>query len=181
MSEPALPVRSSQLLESIGAVYDHVAHAVPSIRDALPVYVGLLGGRPILGAINARAGIAVLHIEFAPGIKVEVVEPVQPDSPAIGSFLAQRPRGGLHHMTFRVTDFPRALERVTRLGLSPIGVHTATEWPEMFVHPRETGGLLLQIVQYPAGAAIGPGMPVDELLAEAERLRGNHADSWFAV
>ena len=141
MSEPARPVRSSQLLESIGAVYDHVAHAVPSIRDALPVYVGLLGGRPILGVINARAGIAILHIEFAPGVKVEIVEPVQPDSPAVGGFLAQRPRGGLHHMTFRVTDFAWAVETVTRLGLSPIGVHTAAEGSEMFLHPRDRRSL----------------------------------------
>jgi hypothetical protein len=40
------------VLAVVGAVYDHVAHAVPSIREVLPIYRDLLGGVATFGGVN---------------------------------------------------------------------------------------------------------------------------------
>jgi hypothetical protein len=44
--------RTAGVLASLGAVYDHVAHAVPLIRQVLPLYVDLLGGVVCSGGIS---------------------------------------------------------------------------------------------------------------------------------
>jgi methylmalonyl-CoA/ethylmalonyl-CoA epimerase len=116
------------VLAVVGAVYDHVAHAVPSIREVLPIYRELLGG--------------VVY------------------------------SGGLHHVTFKVPDIQLALERVLAAGYHPAGTYLEqAEWRETFLHPRETGGVLVQLAQAAPGV---PGLltqPLDELLEEAARLR----------
>jgi methylmalonyl-CoA/ethylmalonyl-CoA epimerase len=160
------------ILATVGAVYDHVAHAVPSIRELLPLYRDLLGGVVYAGGISPWAGHLAVQIEYANGARVELLEPVRRDAPSIGNFLTASPRGGLHHVTFKVPDIQLALDRVLAAGYHPVGTNLEhAEWRETFLHPRETGGVLIQLTQ----AAIGvPGpltQPLDELLDEAARLR----------
>jgi methylmalonyl-CoA/ethylmalonyl-CoA epimerase len=160
--------------DSIGAVYDHTAHAVPSIRAVLPLYCDVLGGRAVAGGINPWGGHLGVHFAF-PGGKIELLEPVQEDSPAIGSFLRASPRGGLHHVTFKVEDLEVALSAVQALGITPIGVRLEPpEWRECFLHPRQTGGVLLQLVQ--AAPNVPPPLAgtLEDLLAEADEVRARN-------
>jgi methylmalonyl-CoA/ethylmalonyl-CoA epimerase len=163
------------VLEEIGAVYDHVAHAVPSIKELLPLYRDLLGGVVSSGGISPWGGHLAVIIEYAGGGKIELLEPAQRNAPSIGGFLAASPRGGLHHVTFKVPDIQLALDRVLTAGYHPVGTNLAHEsWRETFLHPRETGGVLLQLAQAGPGVPGPLTQPLDELLAEAARLRDSN-------
>jgi methylmalonyl-CoA/ethylmalonyl-CoA epimerase len=160
------------ILSSVGAVYDHVAHAVPLIRQVLPLYAGLLGGVVCSGGISPWGGHLSVLIEYPGGAKIELLEPVRRDAPSVGNFLAASPRGGLHHVTFKVPDIELALDRVLAAGYHPVGTNLAhPEWRETFLHPRETGGALIQLAQAGPGVPGPLERPLEELLEEAARLR----------
>ncbi len=159
------------MLRAIGAVFDHAAHAVPSIKAALPLYRALLGGTVVVGGINPWGGHLAVQLEYPHGGRIELLEPVQPDSPSVGSFLERSPRGGLHHLTFKVADLASAIGVVEAAGFKPFGTMLdQPNWKETYLHPRETGGVLIQLAQASPGF---PGLerPLEELLDEAEAAR----------
>ena len=160
---------TGQTLGSIGAVFDHVAHAVPLIRPLLPLYRDLLGGTPVMGGVNPWGGHLAVQFAFRHGAMIELLEPVQPASPSVGAFLARSPRGGLHHLTFKVADLREAIDKVISAGFAPFGTmldHPG--WKETFLHPRETGGVLIQLAQ---GTPHPLDRPLEHLLDEADKLR----------
>jgi methylmalonyl-CoA/ethylmalonyl-CoA epimerase len=164
--------QTASALASVGAIYDHVAHAVPSIREALPLYRDLLRGVVYAGGINPWGGHVAVLIRYPGGAKVELLEPVRRNAPSIGNFLTASPRGGLHHVTFRVPDIEAALERVLTAGYHPVGTNLSQPaWRETFLHPRETGGVLIQLAQADPDIPGPLDRPLDELLDEAARLR----------
>jgi methylmalonyl-CoA/ethylmalonyl-CoA epimerase len=161
----------STTLAAIGAVFDHAAHAVPSIRSALPLYRDMLGGTVVVGGINPWGGHLAIQLEYRSGGRIELLEPVQRESPSVGAFLERSPRGGLHHLTFKVDDLAAALDVVTAAGFKPFGTMLdQPHWKETYLHPRQTGGVLIQLAQ----AQIGfPGLerPLEELLDQADAMR----------
>ncbi|MHB1468606.1 MAG: VOC family protein [Solirubrobacteraceae bacterium] len=92
----------------LGARFDHVAHAAPRISDLLPLYRDVLGGRFSSGAPNEQLGYRTLHLTYANGSKIELMEPL-PGSAFLRSFFERNPLGGLHHITFRVPSLDEAL------------------------------------------------------------------------
>jgi methylmalonyl-CoA/ethylmalonyl-CoA epimerase len=138
----------------VDATFDHVAMAVPRIVDALPLYRDLLGGVFFAGGDNARLGYRGVQLRF-PGGKVEILEPLD-GSAFLESFLAKRPIGGLHHITYLVPDLRTAIDTTEAAGYTVHGEHTyEARWQEVFVHPKQANGLLLQLAQ------VGPGYGPD--------------------
>ena len=161
----------ASVLRSIGAKFDHAAHAVPSIRSALALYRDLLGGTVVIGGINPWGGHLAIQLDYPNGGRIELLEPVTRNSSSVGTFLERSPRGGLHHLTFKVEDLASALEVVTSAGFAPFGTMLEhPSWKETYLHPRETGGALIQLAQALPGF---PQMekPLDELLDQAEEMR----------
>jgi methylmalonyl-CoA/ethylmalonyl-CoA epimerase len=163
--DPPDPRVEVSLVEGVDAVFDHAAHAARRIRDLLPLYQDLLGGRFAGGGDNRRAGFRVVQLGFRDGTRVELLEPLA-GSTFLDTFLAGRPQGGLHHLTFRVTDIRAALHRVEELGLTAISVHLDDpRWRELFVHPRQASGALIQLAQPGPGPLGWPGLTLDDVLA----------------
>lgn len=155
------PAADGVLLSGLDAVFDHAAHAAHRIRDLLLLYRDLLGGRFLNGGDNARTGYRVVQLGFRDGTKVELMEPL-----AGSSFLASRPQGGVHHLTFKVTDIRAALRRVEDLGLAATGVNFDNpDWQELFVHPRRAFGALIQLAQPGPNDWGRPGLTLDDVLA----------------
>jgi methylmalonyl-CoA/ethylmalonyl-CoA epimerase len=125
---------------------DHVAIAVESIAASQPLYESLLGaaGSPIEHIPSQ--GVSVVFIGSGAG-RIELLEPESADTP-VGRFLARR-GPGLHHLAYRVPDVDAALAKFAADGLELIdrmsrpGAHGRRV---AFLHPRSTGGVLVEIV-----------------------------------
>jgi methylmalonyl-CoA/ethylmalonyl-CoA epimerase len=159
-------------LGSVGAVFDHVAHAVPSIRELLPLYLGVLGAEVAGGGFNPWGGHLAVQFVFPDGARVELLEPTRSDSQSVGGFLARNPRGGLHHLTFKVPDLDAALLVLAAAGFEPFGTRTEGEgWKETYLHPRQTAGVLIQLAQSVPGIPPPFTVPIEDVLDEADEMR----------
>jgi methylmalonyl-CoA epimerase len=90
-----------------------------------------------------------------PNTQIELIEPLGESSPIHG-FLAKNPAGGQHHLLLRGARHPRS-QSVVRgkgarlLGEPRIGAHGT---PIFFVHPKDMGGVLTEIMETPNGTDI---------------------------
>lgn len=152
------------------ARFDHVAMAVPRIVDALSLYRDLLGGDFFTGGDNTRLGYRGVQLEYAGG-KMELLEPLEGSS-FLDSFFAKRPQGGLHHVTYIVPSLKEAVAASDEAGFEVHGEYTGdTRWQEVFVHPRQANGVLLQLAQ------TGPGYGRDPFsLEQALSGHGNNGN-----
>jgi methylmalonyl-CoA/ethylmalonyl-CoA epimerase len=148
------------------AEFDHAAVAARRIRDLLPLYQDMLGGEFHLGGDNVRVGYRGLQLSFRGGGKIELLEPL-PGSAFLDSFFRRSPLGGLHHVTFIVRqEMARTIASLEGLGYRVHGASAAEpDWHEVFLHPREAHGTLLQIAH--PGPDHGPATDytLDDVLA----------------
>lgn len=126
---------------------DHLGIAVPNLKDAVAFYTQLLGHGP--GHEEEVADQKVRAAFFSVGEShFELLEPTAPDSP-ISKFLAKR-GGGIHHICVEVDDIDACLaaykaDGVLLIDPEPrIGAHGKRI---AFVHPKSTGGVLLELSQ----------------------------------
>ena len=128
----------------------HVAIAVESLAAARGTYEKMLDMRalPVEFVPDQKVNVLVL---FTGGQRVELVEPASPDSP-VSKFLATR-GPGIHHIAWRVDDLQAAIDKLKRDGLRLIddaprpGSHNTKV---AFVHPKATGGVLMELVEDPS-------------------------------
>ncbi len=127
---------------------DHIGIAVENLDEAVQRYRQLLDKEPD-------------HFEEVPEQKVktaffsvgeshlELLESTAPDGP-IGKFIAKQGRGGIHHICVQVDDIEATIKAYKEAGLQLID-----ETPRIgannklvaFVHPKSTGGTLLELSQ----------------------------------
>jgi methylmalonyl-CoA/ethylmalonyl-CoA epimerase len=131
-----------------GAVLDHVAVAGPSIAGLLPLYRDALGGRFVYGGIDEEPGFRTATFEYDGGGKIELLDPT-PGSTFLDSFLRRTGGlGGLHHITFRVEDLAASHAALERRGVPVFGLRVGDPvWNELFIHPRDASGVLVQLAQ----------------------------------
>lgn len=143
--------------------FDHVAVAAPRLRDLLPLYHGLLGGQVVVGGDNPMVGYRALQLAYQEDRRVELMEPLA-GSTFFDRFFQRCGGGGMHHMTFLVPDIHAALRAVEGRGYTPASVFLDNPtWQEVFLHPKQASGTLIQLVQ----AAKGPrtSLRIEDVLA----------------
>lgn len=132
---------------------NHVGVATPSIERSLETYRTLFGAEPHGPAFDLpEQGVRVCFVD-APNSQVELIEPLGPGSP-IASFLEKNPGGGQHHVCFEVEDIAAARDwfegkGARILGATRIGAHGT---PIFFLHPKDMGGVLTEIMESPGAA-----------------------------
>ena len=131
---------------SIGPI-DHIGIAVESLEKAMPFYQKTLG-LP-LAEIEEVPDQMVRVAIFPTGEgRVELLEPTSPDSP-IAKFIAKRGEG-IHHLALRVADIQTKLKELEAQGAQLIDRTPRVGAGGMliaFVHPKATGGVLLELTQ----------------------------------
>jgi methylmalonyl-CoA epimerase len=123
----------------------HIGVAVPDVDAALRFYRDVLQV-PTRGPEEAD-GARIVHLEFGDS-EVELLEPIQPDSP-IGRFLAKR-GAGIHHVCYRVPDLDAALAACVAQGYTLIDAVPRTGAGGCriaFVHPKSTDGILIELTE----------------------------------
>ncbi len=126
---------------------DHIGIAVEHIADRLDYYVNTLGLRLIGEEMveDQRVRVALLEIGES---RIELLEPTDESSP-VAKFLSKYGER-IHHIAVRVNDITSALEEHKTRGHRLIdetpraGAHGTLI---AFVHPKTTGGVLLELCQ----------------------------------
>jgi len=117
------------------------------------LYRDVLGARHVGDAFDLPAqGVRVCFVD-APNSQIELIEPLGADSP-IAKFLEKNPLGGQHHVCFEVEDIDAARawfegKGARILGPTRIGAHGT---PIFFLHPKDMGGVLTEIMESPRQA-----------------------------
>lgn len=134
---------------------NHVGVAVPSIEDAKATYRDLYGVPET--AMTETRELAAQGVKFAfvnvANSQIELIEPLGEGSP-IHNFLERNPKGGQHHICFEVADIYAARDEMVRKGATVlneprIGAHGT---PIIFIHPKNSNGVLIELMETPKGA-----------------------------
>ena len=127
---------------------DHLSHAHGD-RDALADwYERVFGMRLSRRGQEDDRPFATTALDTPTGqLHWEVLQPVGEHS-FIRRFLERR-GPGLHHVTFQVGDWERAIAACEAYGVTTFGttdgVTDGARWAETFIHPRQAGGVLVQL------------------------------------
>ncbi len=128
---------------------DHIAIIVRSIEQALVFYRDTLGITPgeIKEVPAEQVRIAFLPMGGPGGSEIELIEPTNPDS-SLAKFLEQRGEG-LHHICLEVDDIDAALIEMQAKGAPVLDKQPriAAEGRAIFLHPKGTHGVLLELVE----------------------------------
>jgi methylmalonyl-CoA epimerase len=128
---------------------DHIAIIVRDIEQALVFYRDTLGITP--GEIKEVPGeqvrIAFLPLGGPGGSEIELIEPTTPDS-SLTKFLEKRGEG-LHHVCLEVENIDAALAEMQEKGAPVLDKQPriAAEGRAIFLHPRGTNGVLLELLE----------------------------------
>lgn len=134
---------------------NHVGVAVPSIEDAKATYRDLYGVPE--SAISETRELPAQGVKFAfvnvANSQIELIEPLGDDSP-IRNFLEKNPKGGQHHVCFEVENIYAARDEMVVRGAKVlneprIGAHGT---PIIFIHPKDSNGVLIELMETPKGA-----------------------------
>ncbi|WP_027442352.1 methylmalonyl-CoA epimerase [Erythrobacter cryptus] len=140
---------------------NHIGIATPSIADSIAFYRDVMGATKIHQPFDLpEQGVKVCFVDTPGaegamnGTQIELIEPLGENSTLAG-FLAKNPQGGQHHVCFEVPDIAEARTHFEALGkriLGPtrIGAHGT---PIFFVHPKDMGGVLTEIMETPREGA----------------------------
>ncbi len=128
---------------------DHVAIIVRNIGQALVFYRDTLGIVPsvIKEVPTEQVRIAFLPMGGPGGSEIELIEPTNPDS-SLAKFLEKRGEG-LHHICLEVDDIDASLAEMQEKGAPVLDKQPriAAEGRAIFLHPKGTNGVLLELVE----------------------------------
>jgi methylmalonyl-CoA/ethylmalonyl-CoA epimerase len=126
---------------------EHLGIAVHDLKAANELFAKLLGKAPYKEEGVESEGVRTSFFQVGE-TKVELLEATRPDSP-IAKFLDKRGEG-IHHIAFDVADIYAEMER-----LKGEGFEILHETPKkgadnkliVFLHPRSTNGVLVELCQ----------------------------------
>ena len=127
---------------------DHVAIVVDDLEATIALYVRTLGFRQVYREIVTDQDVEAVGLEAGSSV-IELLRPLHADSPLV------RFRGEaatkMHHVAYRVPDIRAELVRLRAAGVRLIdeeprrGAHGNTI---AFLHPKSTGGVLIELCQH---------------------------------
>ena len=131
---------------------DHVGIACRDLASAIAFYESTFGLVVAGREENSEQGVreALLRVADAPAgaSYVQLLEPLGPDTP-VGRFLARHGEG-VHHIGYGVTDIEAALASIGAAGVRLIDArprHGSMGASIAFLHPKDVGGVLTELVQ----------------------------------
>ncbi|GAB7004010.1 methylmalonyl-CoA epimerase [Nocardioides sp. AN3] len=145
---------SLDLPEHLFTTIDHVGVAVADLDEAIAFYESTFGMRLAHREVNEEQGVAEAMMAVGDsGSCIQLLAPLSPES-TIAKFL-DRNGPGLQQLAYRVTDVERASailrERGVRL-LYDAPRRGTSDSRINFVHPKDAGGVLVELVE-PAATA----------------------------
>lgn len=141
---------------------DHIGVAVRSLETAIELYTQTFGLTLVTTETHEDQGVreAMLIVAEAPAGSsyVQLLEPLREDTP-VGRFLA-RSGEGIHHVGYGVDDIVVALREISARGVRLVDErprHGSMGAAIAFLHPKDVGGVLTELVQAPQAARAQEG------------------------
>jgi methylmalonyl-CoA/ethylmalonyl-CoA epimerase len=128
---------------------DHIGIAVGDLEIAIQKYSEITGKSAAHKELVAEHKVATAFFPVGE-IRLELLKGTDADSP-ISKFIEKRGEG-IHHICFEVDDLAGAKATLTAQGLHFIeqaSEQGAGGSKVAFIHPKSTGGILMELVEYP--------------------------------
>ena len=131
--------------------FNHVAIVVPNLEDASKKYKNILGAKISEVYNYSDHGVSVVFVDLG-NSKIELMQPYGNNSP-IKNFLEKNLNGAIHHICLEVDDINAAIielkkEKIILINDKPkIG---AEGFKIVFIHPKSTGGVLVELAEKPS-------------------------------
>ncbi len=125
---------------------NHIGIAVRSIESGIAPYRAL-GLEPEGEEVVEEQKVRVVFLTVGES-RIELLEPTSPDSP-VAKFIEKKGEG-IHHIAFQVENIEEALAQAEAQGLRLIdksprsGAHGTRI---AFLHPKSTGGVLMELCE----------------------------------
>ncbi len=128
---------------------NHIAIAVNNLEEAAKFYQTVMGltlsGVEVVSAQKTKVGFFKIGES-----NIELVQPAEPDSPLV-KFLETKGQG-IHHICLEVDDVEAEVKSFLEKGATRVdqkprpGAHNTKV---AFVHPKSSGGVLIELCEYP--------------------------------
>ena len=128
---------------------EHLGIAVEDLAQDSPFWKHVLNMDHVSTEVVADQGVTTDIYDTGKG-KVELLEAENPDSP-IAKFLEKR-GPGIHHVCLEVDNLNIAIKELKENKISIIGDGYsigAEGYKVVFIHPRSTGGVLVELAEKP--------------------------------
>lgn len=128
---------------------DHIGIAVAELESAVEKYKIITGTEPAHKEVVDEQKVATVFFPVGQ-VRLELLKGTHPDSP-ISKFIEKRGEG-IHHICFEVDDLKRSVEVMSTMGLHFIEQASgkgAGGSKVAFIHPKSSGGILMELVEYP--------------------------------
>jgi methylmalonyl-CoA/ethylmalonyl-CoA epimerase len=133
---------------------EHIGIAVKNLETSKALFASLLGVSCYKVEDVPAEGVRTAFFEIS-GVKIELLEATRDDSP-IASFINKRGEG-LHHLAFEVDGLNAKIEELDRRGFTWAQKEIrngADNKLVCFMHPRSTGGVLIELCQDVTGGEV---------------------------
>jgi methylmalonyl-CoA/ethylmalonyl-CoA epimerase len=134
---------------------DHVGVAVPDLDEAIAFYEGTLGMKVDHVEVNEEQGVKEAMVAVGDGdTRIQILAPLN-ESSTIAKFL-DRSGPGLQQIAYRVSDIESVSQVLRGRGLRLLydAPRRGTAGSRVnFIHPKDAGGVLVELVQPAAPTA----------------------------
>ncbi|MDG4828846.1 methylmalonyl-CoA epimerase [Solwaraspora sp. WMMD1047] len=152
MTEETSPEPAAELVTGIGLLrIDHVGVAVADLDAAIAFYERVFGMRCVHTETNPEQGVREAMLAVGPSVAggcLQLLAPLSADSP-IGKFL-DRNGPGLQQVAYTVADVAAASAALRDRGLRLLYDTPRRGTADSrinFVHPKDAGGVLVELVE----------------------------------
>ena len=128
---------------------DHIGIAVDNLDASVKKYEQITGKKSGEKEVVAEQKVATVFFEVGE-TRLELLKGTHADSP-ISKFIEKRGEG-IHHICFEVENLAHSKTEMSKTGLQfieNISEAGAGRSKVAFIHPKSTGGILIELVEYP--------------------------------
>lgn len=140
---------------------DHVSLAVKDYEGAVEFFTKILGATSQYNGTDNNMKYYWETFALGDLSRFEIIKPT-----AEGSFLEnffKNKEGGIHHLVLQTPDIEMTKEILEKNNIPYFGYQNYGErWKELFIHPKDAFGVLLQIGEFKATDWLSPSYSLPE-------------------